>query len=523
MIDFITSFWNKMCKEKITLCSSFFVGMIVHLYMIANKLPNHDDMYGLFQAIDQPASGRWFLKWPAAISGDISISFNGVLAIIYVSIAAAALVHVLKIKNDFLAGVIGALMAVFPTITCTMSYMAWVDAYAFALMFAGLAVCLGMSRHPICWMLSVALLTMSMGIYQAYFPYAAVVFVMLHIVKCVEDEETNKQIFLSGVKCVCILLLAMLSYMTMVKITTASGGLTDYGGIDTMGQIALADIPVLVGRAYSESIGFFLNDNRYLHYFYIDKLMIMTWIVTIAGIAYLMIRNTAKEKKIRTIILFLASAVLPLGAGLVYVMVGDNRVHVLMLYAYIALILTPIVILDMVLQKKKEDGTPNKGKSTLIGVMETIILVTCFTLIFNYSIRANQYYFTFYMAKEQSTAFNTTLMTQIKEQTSYTTNKIIVFAGSYKEDVNMPWYFANNELMEMTGIIERYEKVYSYPEYLYYFMDNKNPILTVDTNVELEALVGIPDLDNVPRYPNNSSIIEVGDYIIVKFSNLRPR
>lgn len=491
MIDLITNTWNQKVKERIAFLSSFISGMIVHLFMLANKLPNHDDLYGFYQAIDQPASGRWFLKWPAALSGDFSITFNGVLAILYVAIASAALVYVLKIKNNFLAGMIGVLMVVFPTITCTLSYMAWVDAYAFALAFAVVAVCFGLSKNPLCWLVSAILLTLSMGIYQAYFPFAAAVFVLLHIIMCLKDENTNREIILSGVKCVCILLVAMIAYLVIVKITTMSEALTDYGGINTMGQLAIRDIPLYVEEAYRQAIGYFLNDNRELHYSSIGKLVGMAWLATLGGVLYLMKVNQVKDKGIRCIICVLACALLPLASGLIYVMVAGSSVHLLMIHGYLILILFPIVTVDMVLGQEKTEVSPKKTKKYLIGAMETIVLITCFTLIFNYSIRANQYYLSLYMTKEQSTAFNTALMTQIKDKESYNQNTLIILAGPYKGKDNVPWRTTNEELNGMTGLLSRYEKMYSYAEYLYYFQDNKNPILYVHSNTELEELTGV--------------------------------
>lgn len=65
--------WDRVPREiRLTFSASVLLGLAVHLYMFANKLPNHDDISHLFSMDYGTASGRWLLPVLAALDGPFS-------------------------------------------------------------------------------------------------------------------------------------------------------------------------------------------------------------------------------------------------------------------------------------------------------------------------------------------------------------------------------------------------------------------------------------------------------------------
>ena len=76
------------------------LGLITHLYIFANKLPNHDDVGHLFSASYGTQSGRWLL--PTVLQWDGSYSMPwliGVLSILCLAVTACLAVSLLRIRS----------------------------------------------------------------------------------------------------------------------------------------------------------------------------------------------------------------------------------------------------------------------------------------------------------------------------------------------------------------------------------------------------------------------------------------
>ena len=65
--------WCRIPKEiRLTFLACVVLGLMVHIYMFVNKLPNHDDIGHLFSAEYGTASGRWFLPTVLRLDGAFS-------------------------------------------------------------------------------------------------------------------------------------------------------------------------------------------------------------------------------------------------------------------------------------------------------------------------------------------------------------------------------------------------------------------------------------------------------------------
>ena len=113
---------------------TFAFGLLVHLYMMTNKLPNHDDIHQLFFNMDLRISGRWFLQYAGTISSYFSMPWvNGILILLYISLSTSLIVGILEIKSKIFILIISGIMISFTGVVAVFVYMNSADAYFLAL------------------------------------------------------------------------------------------------------------------------------------------------------------------------------------------------------------------------------------------------------------------------------------------------------------------------------------------------------------------------------------------------------
>ena len=104
-------------------------------------------------------------------------------------------------------------------------------------------------------------LILSLGIYQSYFPVAAVLMVGALLFDTLDGELSLGRLFLRGVKMVLTLGVAIAAYMVIARwVMRNAGGLTDYMGISEMGHLSLGELPSLIVKCYQEYGSYFWNN-----------------------------------------------------------------------------------------------------------------------------------------------------------------------------------------------------------------------------------------------------------------------
>lgn len=126
-------------NQKNAFLAAFFWGILAYLYMFANKLSFYDDIAGLFDVGTTYPSGRWFLgilgENMSKLYGNYSIPMlNGIMSILFVSMAAAVIVDILRIQSAWGSIMVGGIAITFPTVMGTFAYMFTAPYYFFGLL-----------------------------------------------------------------------------------------------------------------------------------------------------------------------------------------------------------------------------------------------------------------------------------------------------------------------------------------------------------------------------------------------------
>ncbi len=241
----ITFYKNKINKSrKIIFISTFIIGLLVHIYKFTNNLLNHDSVFCFYSDQDMLASGRWFLSFACSFSSYFDLPWvTGLFSIILISLTAVVVADIFKIEDPVMLVLAGGLLVSFPAITQTFYFQYTADGYMLAMLFAALAVRCSLIGNKKLWrvVLSILLICLSCGIYQAYISFALILSACHFIQEALKGGRTNSEIGLWIGKQSVIYGLGMSVYYIVWQILMKIRGIVpaNYQGIDTIGQHSL--------------------------------------------------------------------------------------------------------------------------------------------------------------------------------------------------------------------------------------------------------------------------------------------
>ncbi|WP_026507051.1 glucosyltransferase domain-containing protein [Butyrivibrio sp. MC2013] len=416
-------------------------GIVTHLYMLTNKYPNWDDCAAFNSGGTSTTMGRWLVTPVHNFFAEYSAPYvHGMFCIILLAVSAALVVNILSIRSATASAFTGILMVVFPSVASFMTYMFMAANTGVALLLVVLAVYFS-RKYRFGWLMGAVLIFFAMGIYQAFFAFAASLMLMSMIVDSLfgigsfsdlSGTETSKfqahkekhtspagRYIIIGVRHLLALGLGVLSYLILVKLS--GWELEDYRGSDKMGELPLSQIPIVVARAY----------HRILQYFVTRPLPFMSSLYHIANIAVILLLIVVylicvRKCKGHMLLNILSVAILPLALGLFYVMAYTvEDASTVMTYSYV---LVYVMLLALIEQLSSVAG----DKMTRILAAAVAIVMTVVSLC-SYKID-NESYFRMHIAYERVYAYYDRLVVRL-EEAGYTLGERVVVAGSIPEDL----------------------------------------------------------------------------------------
>lgn len=246
--------------EKYAIIGVFLVGFISHGYIMLNKITNHDDMPSLYVMGNGIGSGRWALgifsgtKWVSSPMFFVLINFA------LLSVGAVLLVRIFKIKKPVTAILTGGILVSHPSNTTMLFYMASAPSYSLSLVLSIYSVYLIAERINIRGGIAALIcLVVSLGIYQAYFPVAAALLLVVLARFFVRETPKNKDAIIRAISYLLFLAASMIGYLIATKVICSITGnpLVSYRNIDSLGGArSFSDIIEQCCSAYRNFVGF---------------------------------------------------------------------------------------------------------------------------------------------------------------------------------------------------------------------------------------------------------------------------
>lgn len=490
-------------------------GLVVHGFALMNVLHNYDDILqhpkGYGAGIE---SGRWllhilgdFLQNVLELGCNLSV-VNGVLYIFLIAVSAGFVVKLLEIRSKVRAGLIGALMVSFPTVTATMVFRFTAPYYGLSLLLAVVAVWVA-SKCKWGIVLSAVCIGASMGLYQAYVPVAIALFLLVLMKEALKEQAQLKDLILRGVySCGCIIL-GVGIYFLCQKLALnyypylQNRILNEYQGIDTMGQIPLNLLPWLIKKAWLSGALFPLQN-------YCDlveaRALKIAWLLLLAVTAVFVCILVYERRKqpLNCAFFVLMLLFFPLAVNFVVVMAPEGIIYTIMVYGFVLMGCLPLMLAEYLPQSAKQD------------LLTRSAAILAAVVIFYNGYHANMNYTRLYYANEQVKNYFTGMTAQIRMTEGYTPDKAWAVVGDRIEDPNMwdiwnvvPVYggFAGNNARALMNV--SYSVRMWFDLYLGYGVNAASP-------EAVDALKTDPRVQQMPCWPSQGSLQVVDDFVVIK-------
>ena len=397
---------------KIAFVVAFLMGLLIHMPIMLSDIPNHDGLASMHFDQNMITSGRWFLSVACGFSSYYTLPWLiGILAMLYLGLAAVALTEVLEVKSTWAIAGIGGMLVAFPALASTFAYVFTMDGYMLAVLLAILSVLLtkkykwGFVAGGIC-------LALSMGIYQAYLAFAMLlsIYVILMLAMeqgCVKEKIKNSLNYLYMGICG-----AGLYYVVLLILLKVQGKeLGSYQGAENVGAANHAGLLDSIKNMYADFFAFTLKGNVLAN----NVFSYIAIGVLVVSVLVILVVMAGKKKWFGKPWLYLLVVLLvigiPVATNVILLILPDVTYHTLMRYQWV---LFPILMIAFV---EKYSRVVPANKLTLS--VEWAVLLGIVVLVWNYTVTDNIAYSNLQKKYEKTYAYCLRLLDRIEQTEGY--------------------------------------------------------------------------------------------------------
>lgn len=489
---------NKYCVR-----ACIILALLSYGYFVTNNIYNYDSIGVINGKGTALPLGRWSLELIGdamyGLWGNYNIPlFNAAAAVVFLCAASVVIVRIFDIKNKWLAACIGGITVSFPTIGATMFFSFTVQYYSLAIFLCALGLYYAKRLNVKSLVIAALWFSVALGIYQAYFPFIAAMMILMLISQVIDDKYDAKSVLINSVKMFCTLVLGYVFYLIFMKITLLifRMKLDSYQGVNQMGKIEFAELPVQIVETLKNYYGVFITDYLSVAGMYFVKVMIAASFVFSAVLLVFCAKKQPLWKRVE------------LGIGMILLAVASNSIIILVPYGYIytlmSLGLITIFYLPVMLAEKT--GTDGNERRRMISMIAVIIVMGS---ALNYAYQNNGNYIKRKTANDLGENYFVTLTTRIQSSPGYKSDMEVVLVNS--EFPNPPenrwWKAPFNYSGAGSNVINesaRFHYYYAYTGYnLRYITDDEYG----QRRMEIEAM---------PTYPDDGGIRVIDGLVVVK-------
>lgn len=491
--------------------STFIFGLVAHAYGVFNYTLAFDGLshfyYGeFFDGINlwKIQIGRWFVPiYKAVFNINITVPWvQFVIATIWVTISVFLIVKIFNLKSRLSVLIISGFLITNIAVTAqTATFLFELDANLFAMMLTVISVFLWSKYNKLqAYIVSVVLLTISLGIYQSYLSVSITLVIVYSILSLLNNEKVHK-VIINGMKYIGVIIVSIILYLLMVFIMTKvyhTEYISNYNTINT-GIFGISSL-------FQSSRAFlFCVQSIFQPLTFSNKwvLSVVSFAACLIAIIFSVVFAKHKQLKIGNILLILFLIILmPLGMNFTFVLMG-GWVHSLMVYAF-SLFWVFIIIL---LEKTSKGGNLKRA-------LRLISVGLLFVLIGNNIFFANGLYVEKKLQEDATLAQMTNVVNDIRHFEGYDSDKheLILVGQSVSYNDTKP-FEKLNDVFGFARTIEWDTNTDGYFKYVLHF-----PI-KVASGEEFQEIRADSRIKEMPSYPNEGYIMQTDKYLVVKLSD----
>lgn len=527
LVDNFNGFLNEKNKRLIIIIlSTLGWGLIAHCYVLVHEFAFHDVVTYMNNFGATIISGRWMLRIMYYVTesifleGNFSIPMiNGLLTLFIIGCITYYIVQMFDIKKTSYLVLLSGTLVVFPQVACMLFYMYTAPCYAlgFYMGVAGVSILNEEKKSGSKTVVAIALLTCSIGTYQASIPIILALMVLSLIYKenTGSDASVNNYRWLKKwVRYLLSFIFAIALYfgITYLSIKITDSDLTPYQGISTFGTCSFGEYLKRILFAYKD----FFNPDKYtqreMFPFLIGALrsvvVILIFVLQILQIYKNFRRN--KWSGIRTAILLI---VFPLACNFIFVMCELSGIHGVMMYAQVML----FVYLFMLLEHTQIDV------NSKILTKKNVMIFSCAVLLlvnFLYCRFSNMCYIKTELTQKRYLEYVENLADRIESIEGYDKSVPVAYIGErkkidYFDEMNDSLAAIRLHPYDTISSLDgsRWINDYAWKETMAFWC-GFSPVL-VDN---ISEWINSEEVRSMPIYPKDGSVRMVNGAIVVKFS-----
>lgn len=522
--DLLRKLYHKIPKN-IWVCfvAGIVFGVMTHLYMLTNKLPNWDDMNNLYGFGSGVGYGRWFLQYLGPFMGYWSVpTLHGMLAIVLWSIAGCFIVLALKLESMTSSVLVALMMLTFPSVACTMTFMFTVNCYAFGILLVCFgAYCYCNFKHG--YIVASIAFILSLAIYQSFICLGAAIIVMALLLDLLKGNAV-KSTLLNALKALITLIVTMIIYMISTRIFN-HGVFSEDRGVDTMGQLPLTKIPRLIARAYKRISEYFVLKPYSFISTSLYKLNVLVCILIIVLILAIAIYRKLWKDKLRIVLIMGFAVMVPLALASIYILAPETQdASMLMLHQYLFIYVMLIALGEcgvcIINDKASEKDNSMKRKTLFIKGISMIATIGILLVGYSQYILTNEAYFRTSVAFGRVEQFYNRVLSSIERQPGFVYGDDMALLGTfYETQIPVASFGIDDEkFVDMSGIAMENGLITEgiRAKFLRTYMGIQ---LTEFNAEQIEEIKEKEEYQQMPLYPLDGSIQKIDGVWVVKLAD----
>ncbi|MBM7577797.1 glucosyltransferase domain-containing protein [Jeotgalibacillus terrae] len=501
---------SKMKREwKTSFIAALIIGFLTHMFVMTNTLPNHDGLINVYNTQEKYVSGRFFLSPLAGISSYFDLPWlNGALSMLYLALTALFVTMLLDIKKTLSVILTAGMIVTFPTVTATLSYMFTADGYMLANLLTVISLVIA-KKWRFGFIPASLLFYISVGTYQANLTIL-LTFAGIYLIKeLLNHKSTVKHFFEYLLRFSGVAVLGMGLYFIHFKIYQAffAGQVTSYQGLDEVGSGGVG-VTSSLRKIYDSGMEFFFNglvtgSTPQLY----EYLNIAFFVILACGLLTGILSNKIYRHPMKLILLALSLFALPFLVYLLYFVSPGVTYHMLMVMAIAAVYILPVVIYDQL--------SITHRPAVLVRAYSWISVLLISVIIFNYAVIANISYFNMDLRYEKSYATMNRVLDRMEQTENYedVSQLAVIGVPDIRSRMGIRIW---DTIPEITGAMS--DSFIGYPVHVQYmlgtYFGENFYLLRHDA---LDAYTELPEVKNMPVWPEEGSITVIDETMIIKF------
>jgi hypothetical protein len=332
------------------------------------------------------------------------------------------------------------------------------------------------------------------------------------------DGKKFADVLKNGILYVVVLGAAVFVYMKLCHYYNPNIENETYGGVGNMGQIAVSEMPKLIGRCYKRFLEYFL----WKPFAFVSKTSqranIVTCVLAVVLFGIVSFQRRLYRDILSYLLLLLVCFLIPLAAAFIYFMAPDVAYSMLMLYPYVFVYVVVLALLERCLTGWRNDISSLKKKLPAY-IISIVVVATMFVSCYTDYLLTNRAYLRTDVATERVKAYFNRVISLAESTEGFKQNDSIVILGEfyYKDNPSTVEIdiFDSEDLRELSGVALENGLITSgvRDNFIKTFLGYEVADLSDD---EKDEIKDSDEFKAMPIYPENGCVQKINGVWVVK-------